>query len=393
GWRAFEGEFVMVWAMNTKWYAPLEGVPVASTQPLADTIGVQTRASGGPGPLITAWPLCFLRGIQQLVARHTPDWGATDIKPTPMAELSDGCLDLVVVRDVSKLVVVNNFLKMEDGSHMANWKPDEQKGLEYYKVRAFRLEPKEDEETGSYLVADGECIGKGLNTRGGSNGPQAFQYAPVDCVVHPSKIRMFCSHKCAVEFGFSNAADESVFHYELRLSMPQNYTAGGVHAMTKQCTADAEKDPTLAGMDWVALIGSSKNTVPSFFQGYNMSTPFVFSGKRKMLLGEFLSSSPIVLPSFTLDMSGIRAAVDKPAYLTGFDDKGTSLPSGDSGDGAYSTCVQWTALQLESSPPYYCGGTAFWPKLNSDFCFPCVPGGIPHRHICLGIPRSQVAQI
>lgn len=139
GWRALEGEFVMLWAMNTK-------------------------------------------------------WGATDIKPTPMAELSDGCLDLLVLRDVSKLVVADTFLKMEDGSHMANWKPTEQKGMEYYKVRAFRLEPKED-EAGSYLVADGELIGKGLHASAGSRGPHPFQYAPVDCVVHPGKIRMFCSHK------------------------------------------------------------------------------------------------------------------------------------------------------------------------------------------------------
>eukprot|EP01102_Stenamoeba_stenopodia_P007077 TRINITY_DN1977_c0_g2_i1.p1 TRINITY_DN1977_c0_g2~~TRINITY_DN1977_c0_g2_i1.p1 ORF type:complete len:622 (-),score=139.39 TRINITY_DN1977_c0_g2_i1:94-1959(-) len=53
----------------------------------------------------------------------------------PYAHLSDGCVDLVMVRDCNRLEMVSIFLGFEDGSHVSS------SVLEYQHVKAFILEP------------------------------------------------------------------------------------------------------------------------------------------------------------------------------------------------------------------------------------------------------------
>jgi sphingosine kinase len=67
----------------------------------------------------------------------------------PFAHISDGCVDLVMVRDCTRLEMVSVFLGLEDGSHVKS------SVVEYHHVKAFVLEPLSPEGGGSFGF-DGE---------------------------------------------------------------------------------------------------------------------------------------------------------------------------------------------------------------------------------------------
>ncbi len=73
-----------------------------------------------------------------------------DIKAAPQAHLSDGNMDVILVRrGISKLNLLLAFLKSAQGQHISL------PGIEYYKVRRFRLEPKTCQ---GILAVDGEKV-------------------------------------------------------------------------------------------------------------------------------------------------------------------------------------------------------------------------------------------
>ena len=77
-------------------------------------------------------------------------WAAHDMKATPHAHLSDGAMDLLVVRrGISKWQLLSAFLSISNGEHISL------SHVEYYKVRCFRLEPLTNR---GILAVDGEQV-------------------------------------------------------------------------------------------------------------------------------------------------------------------------------------------------------------------------------------------
>jgi sphingosine kinase len=73
-----------------------------------------------------------------------------DIQAAPNAHLSDGNLDVILVRrGISKFNLLSAFLKSAQGEHISL------PGIEYYKVRGFRLEPLTCQ---GILAVDGEQV-------------------------------------------------------------------------------------------------------------------------------------------------------------------------------------------------------------------------------------------
>lgn len=84
-----------------------------------------------------------------LWAMNTP-WAAHDMNVTPHAQLNDGAMDVLVMRKgTSRLELLQALLRCGKGQHL------DLPHLEYYKVRAFRLEPLTDK---GILVVDGEPV-------------------------------------------------------------------------------------------------------------------------------------------------------------------------------------------------------------------------------------------
>ncbi|KAJ4782600.1 Sphingosine kinase 1 [Rhynchospora pubera] len=97
------------------------------------------------GPFVTVW-------IQNV------PWASKDIMPAPQAKFSDGCLDLVIVKDCPKTVLLSLLLSIRDGSHV--YSPF----VTYLKVKALKLEPGQrvgDPTMGGIVDMDGELIARG----------------------------------------------------------------------------------------------------------------------------------------------------------------------------------------------------------------------------------------
>ena len=112
-WRVIEDEFIFVWAMNTA-------------------------------------------------------WAAHDMNVTPYAQLNDGAMDVLIMRKgTPRIEVLQALLRCGRGKHL------NLPHMEYYKVRAFRLEPLTDK---GILVVDGEPV----------------DYSPIDMKVIPNLACVNC---------------------------------------------------------------------------------------------------------------------------------------------------------------------------------------------------------
>lgn len=77
-------------------------------------------------------------------------WAAHDKNVTPHADLSDGAMDVLVMRQgTSRIELLKVLLRCGKGRHL------DLPHMEYYKVRAFKLEPLTD---GGILAVDGEPV-------------------------------------------------------------------------------------------------------------------------------------------------------------------------------------------------------------------------------------------
>ena len=72
------------------------------------------------------------------------------MKVAPKSELNDGLIDLILVRNASRIKLLQMFPKIFDGSHI------EDPIVEYYQVKSFSIMPSDDE----FLNLDGELKGK-----------------------------------------------------------------------------------------------------------------------------------------------------------------------------------------------------------------------------------------
>ena len=95
-------------------------------------------------------------------------WAAHDMNVTPYAQLNDGAMDVLIMRkETPRLEILQALLRCGKGEHL------DLPHLEYYKVRAFRLEPLTDK---GILVVDGEPV----------------DYSPVDMKVIPNLACVNC---------------------------------------------------------------------------------------------------------------------------------------------------------------------------------------------------------
>ena len=77
-------------------------------------------------------------------------WAAHDMNVTPHANLNDGAMDILVMRrGTSRIELLQALLRCGKGQHL------DLPHMEYYKVRAFKLEPLTDR---GILVVDGEPV-------------------------------------------------------------------------------------------------------------------------------------------------------------------------------------------------------------------------------------------
>ena len=84
-----------------------------------------------------------------LWAMNVP-WAAEDMNVTPHAQLNDGAMDVLIMRQgTSRLELLKALLRCGKGQHL------DLPHMEYYKVSAFRLEPLTDK---GILVVDGEVV-------------------------------------------------------------------------------------------------------------------------------------------------------------------------------------------------------------------------------------------
>jgi sphingosine kinase len=84
-----------------------------------------------------------------LWAMNTP-WAAHDMNVTPYASLNDGAIDVLVMRrGTSRWELLQALLKCGKGQHL------DLPHMEYYKVKAFKLEPLTPK---GLLVVDGEVV-------------------------------------------------------------------------------------------------------------------------------------------------------------------------------------------------------------------------------------------
>ncbi|KAK7252198.1 hypothetical protein RIF29_35987 [Crotalaria pallida] len=97
------------------------------------------------GPFISVW-------------LHNVPWGAEKTMAAPDAKFSDGYLDLIIMKDCTKLPLLSLMSKLDNGDHVKS------PYVTYLKVKAFVLEPGprlEEPEKEGIIDADGEVLARG----------------------------------------------------------------------------------------------------------------------------------------------------------------------------------------------------------------------------------------
>ncbi|XP_041994914.1 sphingosine kinase 1-like [Salvia splendens] len=97
------------------------------------------------GPFVSVW-------------LHNVPWGAEDTKAAPDAEFSDGCLDLIMIKETPKLPLLKLMTELNSGGHVKS------PYVSYLKVKAFILQPgpRTDDPTKAGIIdVDGEVLARG----------------------------------------------------------------------------------------------------------------------------------------------------------------------------------------------------------------------------------------
>lgn len=97
------------------------------------------------GPFVSIW-------------LHNVPWGGEDTLAAPDAEFSDGCLDLIMIKDCPKLALLKLMTQLNNGGHAKS------PYVSYLKVKAFILQPgpRTDDPTKAGIIdVDGEVLARG----------------------------------------------------------------------------------------------------------------------------------------------------------------------------------------------------------------------------------------
>uniref|UniRef100_A0A2P2JMX6 Diacylglycerol kinase family protein n=1 Tax=Rhizophora mucronata TaxID=61149 RepID=A0A2P2JMX6_RHIMU len=100
------------------------------------------------GPFVSIW-------------LHNVPWGGETTMAAPDAKFSDGCLDLIFVKDCTRLSLLALMTELSNGGHVKS------PAVEYLKVKAFVLEPGQcsgDPTKGGIIDVDGEVLARGNKT-------------------------------------------------------------------------------------------------------------------------------------------------------------------------------------------------------------------------------------
>eukprot|EP00850_Spirogloea_muscicola_P002746 SM000010S04384 [mRNA] locus=s10:1248142:1251662:+ [translate_table: standard] len=128
-------------------------------------------------------------GTFVLVWLQNTQWAATDMRAAPNAELSDGCLDVLVVQDCSRLQLLSLFLKIEAGDHVKS------KFVQYFKIREAKFLPGNrlgSSGHGGYISVDGEVVARGEGLA--PHLRDLMEYSvPLQVTVNQGVAAVFCS--------------------------------------------------------------------------------------------------------------------------------------------------------------------------------------------------------
>ncbi|CAN0852734.1 Sphingosine kinase 1 [Linum grandiflorum] len=92
---------------------------------------------------------------------HNVAWGGENTMAAPDAKFSDGCLDLVLIKDCPRLALLSFMTELSNGGHVKS------PHVMYLKVKAFILEPGprvKEPSVGGIIDVDGEVLARGNGT-------------------------------------------------------------------------------------------------------------------------------------------------------------------------------------------------------------------------------------
>ncbi|KAH7299890.1 hypothetical protein KP509_24G035100 [Ceratopteris richardii] len=117
-------------------------------------------------------------------------WATQTVLAAPKAELSDGFLDLLIIKECSRRELLKSFLKLSDGTHVKS------KIMDYLKVRAVCLAPGGQVNggvEGGYISLDGEVLARGAGAYGdGSKDPMCYG-SSIYITVEKGLATVFCA--------------------------------------------------------------------------------------------------------------------------------------------------------------------------------------------------------
>ncbi|XP_057537188.1 sphingosine kinase 1-like [Amaranthus tricolor] len=121
------------------------------------------QASGHVGPDIDLKNMNWrtIEGPFVSVWIHNVRWGSEKALAAPNAQFSDGCLDIILIKDCSKLALLSILLELNNGNHVKS------PHVLYFKVKAIILEPGSrvnDSTKGGIIDCDGEVLARGNGT-------------------------------------------------------------------------------------------------------------------------------------------------------------------------------------------------------------------------------------
>ncbi|PIN10829.1 Sphingosine kinase, involved in sphingolipid metabolism [Handroanthus impetiginosus] len=125
-----------------------------------DDESVRTHEHSYQGPSIDIKSLNWrkINGPFVSIWLHNVPWGGEDAMAAPHAEFSDGCLDLIMVKDCPKLSLLKLMTELNNGGHVKS------PHVTYLKVKAFVLQPgprTDDPAKAGIIDVDGEVLARG----------------------------------------------------------------------------------------------------------------------------------------------------------------------------------------------------------------------------------------
>ncbi|XP_012839265.1 PREDICTED: sphingosine kinase 1-like [Erythranthe guttata] len=110
---------------------------LGKSKPKSDDEPVTNQDYGYQGPKVDIKSLNWhkINGPFVSIWLHNVPWGGEDTMAAPDARFSDGCLDLIMIKDCPKLSLLMLMNGLNDGSHVKS------PHVSYLKVKAFILQP------------------------------------------------------------------------------------------------------------------------------------------------------------------------------------------------------------------------------------------------------------